>query len=196
MEEQMQCKADVSKVMRQFLLTSSSLLSEEDIGVKQFKRRSVDEADNGDLEVDADDDGPDEQDVQAQNVAKRLAEIGDDIQKKYDKRDNSLPSLNKFITSCIKQNTYAAFSEGVTELCKQSTDVLNSDTKTVAFVMFLVKKLAEASKEAGAELPSIRKNIILGEMYVKKTFGELIGINEETTVNPSSNQHSRETEVN
>ena len=50
MDEDKMCKADVSKVMRQFLLRSSSL-SEEDIGINK-QRKGNDDMDGGDLEVD------------------------------------------------------------------------------------------------------------------------------------------------
>ena len=50
MDAENTCKADVSKVMRQFLLRSSSL-SEEDIGINKL-RNGNDDADGGDLEVD------------------------------------------------------------------------------------------------------------------------------------------------
>ena len=48
MDEENTCKADVSKVMRQFLLLRSSSLSEEDIGINKL-RNGNDDADGGDL---------------------------------------------------------------------------------------------------------------------------------------------------
>ncbi len=127
------------------------------------------------------DDGDEEQE-KVKQVAQRLAQIGDDFQKEYDQKDNKLPSLDKFLTTCVKQQSYDAFSNGVKEICSRNSDVLNSDTKTVAFVMFLVQKVAEATKDSGGEMKNIRKNIIYGEMYVRKTFGEFIDITGKTTV--------------
>ena len=122
-------------------------------------------------------------------VADRLRKIGDDFQTLYDKNDESLPSLDNFISSFIKQQTFNIFSSGVEEIF-QNTDALDSEGKKVAFVMFLVQKIAEVSKggeaSKGAEgteelVKDIRKSIVIGELYIKKTFGELIGAGEGTT---------------
>ena len=127
---------------------------------------------------------PDENQSQSEEtvkqVADRLRKIGDDFQTLYEKNDERLPSIDNFVSSFIKQQTFQFFSNSVEELC-QNTDVLDSEGKKVAFVMFLVQKLAEASKRGGGELPDIRKNIVIGEFYLKKTFGQLIGTEDETT---------------